>query len=115
MSFWMGLYLVALGNAAIASTAFPIVYHVVTRGAWKDSAMGRHLMSYRVVLAALIDLTFIASFDLIEGTLLVVVGATLYLLLGVLLWQWVFDTVRLNRPPVLPVDDPTTDEKEDAP
>jgi len=41
---------VLLAVAAVALIAFPFCYHLTTRGSWRTSVMGWHLMSFMGVL-----------------------------------------------------------------
>jgi hypothetical protein len=55
-----------LGNvlllvAAVALIAFPICYHVTTRGAWRGTRVGVHLMAFMGVLG-MVMLFAIANF-----------------------------------------------------
>lgn len=41
--------------AAVALVAFPFAYHLTTRGHWRDTAMGWHLMAYNAVMALVVS------------------------------------------------------------
>ena len=41
---------VLLALSAVALIAFPFCYHLTTRGHWRDTIMGWHLMSFMAVL-----------------------------------------------------------------
>ena len=54
----MALALIAV--SAAESWVFVVLYHVRTRGRWHNSRLGRHLMSFVAVVAAILTLALVS-------------------------------------------------------
>lgn len=68
--------------SAVALIAFPFAYHLITRGHWRDSVMGRHLMAFMAVLAfVMATALFAIAYDLPEW-----VRTVRWLLVAVVSW-----------------------------
>lgn len=52
--------ILAFGSCALA-VAFMIAYHVTSRGAWRTNPMGRHMMAFAAVDAAVLGLSCIRA------------------------------------------------------
>jgi hypothetical protein len=67
MSDWLTTTLVVVGSAeivisSVVAVASPICYHVWTRGAWRYSRLGIHLMAYMSVIALTLVISDIRLF-----------------------------------------------------
>ncbi len=90
------IYRVALVLLAIGATGYPIYYHLATRGDWRRSAMGRHLMGYTATAALLADAGIVrVFFSGLPGQELIRVGAIVLAVFFV--WQRWYITVRAQR------------------
>lgn len=76
--------------------AFVILYHYRTRGAWHDTALGRHLMSFTAVVGAFMTLSLVARLHVLPVLVLLVVALALYAsiayLVGRRVWLMVMST-----------------------
>lgn len=69
---------------------FIISYHVMTRGHWRDSVHGVHIMAFSVAMDLIMLFLVLALFSLIPMWLLPIIGAWIYLtVLFLFLWRWV--------------------------
>lgn len=67
---------IILGVAAFSATGFVVSYQWKTRGHWKNSHVGVHMMVFMLSLAAILDIVFIE--DLVEDIFMV----------GSMPWWW---------------------------
>lgn len=58
---YVAVYLFGLLIAAITVTALPIIHHRKSQGLWRKTRNGKHVMSVAVVLALMVDFTFIGA------------------------------------------------------
>lgn len=85
-----------LAAAALPASLFPIVYQWTTRGTWRKSEMGRHVMSLMAVLALLLDFSVgIRIFG--RPGWIGVVAVILYSCVVLLMWQRLFLLVKAQR------------------
>lgn len=74
----------------VVIVGFCISYHVMTRGHWKDTVHGVHIMVFSLAFALIMAFIVLALFGLIPMWLLGVLGAWIYLTVMFLwLWRWV--------------------------
>ncbi|HEU4913067.1 MAG TPA: hypothetical protein VFV76_14350 [Actinomycetes bacterium] len=79
----LGMVFTALLVTTVISGALPVVYHWQTRGLWRNSRVGRHMMSLSVCLFAMLVFTVFSPF--IESiNLLLAVSLVLYATLSTL-------------------------------
>ena len=68
---------------------FCISYHVETRGHWKDTIHGVHIMTFSLAFALMFAFVSLALFGMIPMWLLGILGAWIYLtVLFLWLWRW---------------------------
>lgn len=77
------LRVVAVLAAAVPLIAFPITYQITTRGAWRKSVMGRHLMAFMGALGAVMVLTVWGMF---AGDLPRWIGPVAWLVIASVSW-----------------------------
>lgn len=77
--------------SAFIATEFIVAYHVKTRGGWRDTPMGKHLMVFMAAIAVVLDVTAIEDF--VED----VVGFTTM----PEWWEWFETSVFISIPCVL--------------
>lgn len=83
---WAVAVFVVLGAVAfVASLWFAVRLHILTRGSWRRSAMGRHSMTLALVLAGLLAATS-PVFRPVPGRWVFLLGGTAALT-GVLVWR----------------------------
>lgn len=82
--------------AAVEAWAFVVLYHFRTQGHWRDSRLGRHLMSFVAVVAALLTLALVSR---AWGPLawLVWVALGLYIALDYVIGRRVYLMLRATR------------------
>lgn len=80
----------------VAAVVSPPCYHVWTRGAWRRTREGRHLMAYMTVLAVALGLTAFAAF--VAAPWLIYVAPFVYAALAFVLWQRLW-LIWLNQHP----------------
>lgn len=75
----------------VPTVGYVIRFHTRTKGAWRDSATGRHLMAFALVLLAnLVLIGFNTGYVLVTGhgyAARVFIGFALYLALAGVLWH----------------------------
>lgn len=86
--------LVALG--AVPAWLFVIGYSIRTHGGWRDSAEGRHLMSFTLVVALFLSLALTARV-LGHPVWLTFVAVVLYGCVAYLLWRRFYLMMRATR------------------
>lgn len=96
---------IMLWISVVLSAAFPILYHISTRGTWSFTPIGRHIMQFRTVFFLLLLTTAISVYIPIEVTLTAAI--LLYSLVHVMLVQqirYVVDPRAMDPEDVLDVE-----------
>ena len=81
-------------------TGFCISYHVETRGHWRDTIHGVHIMTFSLAFALMFAFICLALFGLVPMWLLGKLGAFIYLtVLFLWLWRWAILRAGQRVPP----------------
>jgi len=94
---WLWWAFLVLG--VLGSVSFPVLYHVGSRGAWRLTEMGRHLMAYSaavgVALGAYISRVALGDYP---GRTAVMFGALVFLVFVVCWRPVIYLRVRKGKP-----------------
>lgn len=102
---------IMLWISVVLAAAFPILYHINTRGTWSFTPIGRHIMQFRTVFFLLLLTTALSAYIPIEITFTAAI--LLYSIVHVMLIQqikYVVDPRSMDPEDVLDVE-PSADKK----
>lgn len=97
------LFILALGNIALATTLFVVLYHGLMR--WWETAVGQNIMLLMAALAAITDLGLL-NFILGRPDWMRWVFFGLYLVIGTAIWWRLALLIQAYRDQAPPVDEP---------